>query len=281
MSLSTAVLATLAQVKCYLGITDESSDAVLEALIERATGFLERYCNRKLKTRSYTREVYYGNGGRHLFLDQYPATTISRVSIGRTNGFSIKNTTATNHATIEITSTALKYSADGAAATGLTLASYATINLLITALNAVPGWTATLLNSSLGTRKATDLLIRPAMYCKSPTVAYCEIPDDELTDYLLLSPSEDRNYGVLYCPGGWISGEEYFVDYTAGYTTVPYALEETCILLVAYRYRQRDQDPAMKSESLGDYSYTRQDMTSALPNDLKAEIDLYRKRNMG
>jgi hypothetical protein len=280
MSLSTAVLATLAQVKCYLGITDESSDAVLEALIERATGFLERYCNRKLKTRSYTREVYYGNGGRHLFLDQYPATTISRVSIGRTNGFSIKNTTATNHATIEITSTALKYSADGAAATGLTLASYATINLLITALNAVPGWTATLLNSSLGTRKATDLLIRPAMYCKSPTVAYCEIPDDELTDYLLLSPSEDRNYGVLYNPSGWTRGEEYFVDYTAGYTTVPYALEEACILLVKYRYDQRDTSTGLSGETLGDYSWTGRDLQNAVPDDLRAMIDLYRKRTI-
>jgi hypothetical protein len=71
---------------------------------------------------------------------------------------------------------------------------------------------------------------------------------------------------------------EYFVDYTAGYTTVPYALEEACILLVAYRYHQKDQDQAMKSESLGDYSYSLRDMTGAVPQDLKAEIDLYRKR---
>lgn len=276
MALSFTALITLSQAKCYLRITDESSDTALEALIERATGFLERYCNRKLKTRTYTREVYCGTGGPNLILDQYPATTISRVSIGRTNAFSITNTTATNHATVEITPTALKYSADGAAATSLLFASYATINLLIAALPA--GWTVTLLNTSHGARKASDLLVRPGMYCKSPTVAYCEIPNDELTDYYLLSPTEDRNYGVLYNPSGWTRGMEYFVDYTAGYTTVPYALEEAVLLLVAYRYNQRDSDPSLKGETLGDYSWTGRDLQNAVPEDIRAEIDLYRKR---
>ena len=274
MALSTSALVTLAKQKCYLGITDEDSDALLEALIERASGFLERYCNRKLKTRAYTREVYYGSGGPNLILDQYPATTISRVSVGRTNAFSITNTTATNHATVEITSTALKYSVDGAAATSLLFASYATINLLIAALPA--GWTATLLSSTHGTRKSSDLLIRPGMYCKSPTVAYCEIPNDELTDYQLISPTEDRNYGVLYCPGGWIKGEEYFFDYTAGYATAPIDLEDICIRLVVNRYNQSKKDGSIKSESLGDYSYTMADMR-ALPDDLKEAADLYRR----
>jgi hypothetical protein len=278
MALSSAALITLAQAKLYLGITDENSDTLLESLIERASGYLERYCNRKLKTRTYTREIYYGTGGASLRLDQYPATTISRVSVGRTNAFSVTNTAATNHATIEITSSAFKYSADGAAATSLPLASYATINILIAALNLIAGWTATLLDSTHGTRKATDLLIRPGMYCKSPTSAYCEIPNDELTDYYLISPSEDRNYGILYRPGGWVRGEEYFVDYTAGYTTVPYALEEACVLLVAYRYNQKSQDMSIKSESMGDYSYTLRDMASSVPEDLRADIDLYRQR---
>ena len=278
MALSSAALITLAQAKLYLGITDENSDTLLESLIERASGYLERYCNRKLKTRTYTREIYYGTGGASLRLDQYPATTISRVSVGRTNAFSITNTTATNHATVEITSTALKYSVDGAAATSLLFASYATINLLIAALPA--GWTATLLSSTHGTRKSSDLLIRPGMYCKSPTSAYCEIPNDELTDYQLISPSEDRNYGVLYSPSGWTRGVEYFVDYTAGYTTVPYALEEACVLLVAYRYNQKDQDMSLKSEGLGDYNYTRQDVSGALPPDIKNDLDLYRKRTI-
>ena len=280
MALSTSALVTLAKQKCYLGITDEDSDALLEALIERASGFLERYCNRKLKTRAYTREVYYGSGGPNLILDQYPATTISRVSIGRTNAFSVTNTTATNHATIEITSTALKYSADGAAATSLTFSDVAnnTLTKLIGVINALAGtpWTATLLDSSLGARKSSDLLIRPGMYCLSPSLAYGEIPNDELTDYYLISPTEDRNYGVLYCPSGWTRGTEYFVDYTAGYAEAPVDLEDICIRLVVNRYNQSKKDGSIKSESLGDYSYTMADMRS-LPDDLKEAADLYRR----
>ena len=280
MAQTSTALITLAKVKLYLGITDENSDRILEAMIDRATGFMERYCNRKLYTRSYTREVYYGSGFQKLVLDQYPVTTVSRVSSGRANAFYVTNTTATNHATIEITSSALKYSADGAAATSLAFATYTTINLLIAALNAISGWSATVMASSYGTRKSSDLLIRPGMYCLSPTQAYCEIPNDEMTDYQLLSPSEDRNCGILYSPSGWTRGTEYFVDYTAGYTTVPLALEEAVLLLVAYRYNQKDQDQSIKQESMGDYSYTLRDMANAIPSDIGSLIDLYRKRTL-
>jgi hypothetical protein len=279
MALSTSTLVTLAKVKCYLGLTDEDNDRILEALIERASGFLERYCNRKFTSRAYTREAYEGNGTRILLLEQYPVTSVGRISEGRANAFYVTNTTATNHAAIEITSSALKYTADGTT-TSLTLSSYATVNLLIAAINALAGWSATLVSTSLGTRKATDLLIRPAMYCVSPDLCYCEVPNDELSDYFIVSPGEDRNYGALECPAGWTRGQEYFVDYTAGYTTVPYALEEACLLLTAYRYNQKSQDLSIKSESLGDYSYTRQDITASLPVDLKGEIDLYKKRTL-
>jgi len=253
---------------------------LIERLIDRATYFLERYCHRKFMSRAYSREIYYGSGHGNLILDQYPVTTVSRVSVGRTNAFSVKNTTATNHATIEITATALKYSADGAAATSLTFSDVAnnTLTKLIGVINALVGtpWTATLLDSSLGARKSSDLLIRPGMYCLSPSLAYCEIPDDELTDYYLISPTEDRNYGVLYCPSGWTRGTEYFVDYTAGYATAPVDLEDICIRLVVNRYNQSKKDGSIKSESLGDYSYTMADMRS-LPDDLKDAADLYRR----
>jgi hypothetical protein len=276
MAVNTYSLITLAQAKCYLGISDEDYDSVLTALIDRATGFMERYCGRKFKTRTYTREVYYGTGFPRILLNNYPVTSVGRVSSGRTNAFYIKNTTATNNASIEITATALKYTADGTTVS-LTLASYATINLLISALNLVAGWSATLITTAAGTRKATDLLPRPAMYCMSPNVCYGEIPNSELSDYSIIDPGEDVNCGALESSYGWTKGEEYFVDYTAGYATIPYALEEACLLLVAYRYRQKDQDTSLKSESLGDYSYSLRDMKAGIPDDLKSLIDAYRR----
>jgi len=249
----------------------------IEKLVDRATDIIERWCNRKLRSRTYTREVYWGNGTTRLLLDQYPVSTVSRVSLGRTNAFSVKNTTATNNATIEITSSAFKYSADGAAATSLTLSSYATINLLIDAINAVAGWSATLLNSSLGTRKSTDLLIRPAMSCISPAMAYCEIPNDELTDYHLIAPSEDRNYGQLYYSGGFTQGTEYFVDYTAGYSTVPAALEELCLALIKLKYDRNKKDMTVQSETIGGvWSYNLGDIKQ-MSTDLLEEASYFRK----
>jgi hypothetical protein len=277
MTIGAYALTTLANLKAYLDITACEDDNVLEQHIDRATDFLERYCNRQLKTRSYTREIYWGNGQTRLILEQYPVTAVTRVSMGRTNAFSIKNTTATNHAVAEVTATALKLTADGGAATSLTLASYATINLLLAAVNAVSGWSATLLSTTYGTRKATDVLIRPSMYCLSPDVAYIEIPNDELSDYHLLSPTEARNYGMLYYPSGFTSGQEVFVDYVAGEITVSPALEDACLQLAAYKYRQSQRDPTLSQENLGDYGYSIRDLKEALPKDLLEEVNLFKK----
>jgi hypothetical protein len=250
----------------------------LEKLIDRATDYIERYCNRKLYTRSYSREAYRGTGYPRLLLDNYPVTAVSRLSYGRKNAFSITNTTATNNATAEITSTAIKLSADGAAATSLAFADYATLTLIIAAINALSGWTATLPDSSLGARKSTDLLVRPAMHCLSVTVCYAELPDDDLTDYFVVDPTEDRNYGAIEVVGGFQRGEEYFIDYTAGYTTIPAALEEACLELVKFKYEQLKHDRNLRSESLGDYSYTIADFKSALPDDMREAIDAFRRR---
>ncbi len=277
MAVNSYALVTLAQVKTYLGIVDEDHDQILTALVDRASGYIERYCNRKFKTRSYGREVYQGHGMRRLILDQYPVTAVTRLSYGRKNVFSITNTTATNNAVVEITSSAVKLTADGTT-TSVAFATYATVTLLMAAVNAVTGWSAVLPDSTLGVRKSTDLLVRPAMYCMSPTVCYTEVPMGEVTDYYLIDPSEDRNYGVVELPGGFVRGEEYWVDYTAGFTTIPYALEEACVLLVAYRYNQKSKDASIKSESLGDYSYSLRDISAALPPELTEAIDLYRRR---
>lgn len=276
MALQTYALITLSPLKEYLFITSDDYDNPLERCIDRATDYIERYCNRQLKTRSYTREIYWGEGTTQLILEQYPVTKVSRISIGRTNAFSIKNTTATTYATFEVTATGVTLNSDGSE-TVLTFAGNATITLLKTAIEAVSGWSVTLLLSSYGALKSSELLRRPGLACKSPTIAYAEIPNDELDDYHVISPSEARNYGIVYYPAGFTAGQEYFVDYQGGYQTIPYALEDACVRLAAYFYHKSKQDSTLKSESLGDYSYTIGDFKKALPDDLMEEINLFRK----
>ena len=81
-------------------------------LINRASDFLSRYCNRKFVSQTYTQEVYNGNGYNSLILEQYPVTQIISVGMGRTNAFSVKNTTATTSAFLEVTPTVIRLTAD-------------------------------------------------------------------------------------------------------------------------------------------------------------------------
>jgi hypothetical protein len=289
MAVNTYALTSLAQVKLYLDITDEASDPLLEKLIDRATDIIERWAGRKFMSRTYDRERYSGIEGRVLVLDQYPITRVGRVSIGRVNAFSVTNTTATNFATVEVTSSKVRLNADGTV-TDLTISSSATITALIAAINAVAGWTATLLDSTLGTRKAfytsldgTTKVPEPlplaAAYCKSPNVAYVEAPNIDMTDVVLKGgDSESRNPGLLYSPSGWNYGHDsVYVDYIAGYATAPAALEDLCIALVKLKKDRTKGDQNVRSESIGGvYSVTYADLKQ-VSADLLEEAGYFKK----
>lgn len=261
----------------------------IEKLVDRASDFIERSFGRKFKTRTYDRERYSGVSGSLLILDQYPVTRIGRVSVGRINAFSVTNTTATNFATVEVTSSKVRLNADGVV-TDLTISSSATINALITAINAVSGWSATLMETSLGTRaafytsldgttKVPEPLPLAAAYCKSPNVAYVEVPNIDMTDVVLKGgDSEDRNPGLLYSPGGWPYGQDsIFVDYVAGFSVAPAALEDLCLALVKLKYDRGKKDLSIKSESIGGvYSYSAGDIKQ-VSADILEEASFFKK----
>jgi len=252
---------------------------LIERLIDRASDLIERYCGRKLKSRSYTKEVYDGTGTERLILREYPVTQVSRVAIGRADAFSVKNTTTSTSAFVEVTDTKVILTADGSA-TELTISDYSTINDLITAIENETGWECSLVDSDFGSYQASEILVRPAMYCLDPDIAYIEIPDDYITDYHLeTSTDEFYNPGILYYSGGFTAGHQnVFVWYTAGYTTIPYALEQACLELVKFKYDQSKRDSGLKSEKIGNvYSYTLADLKNALPDDLLSQLQLFRR----
>jgi len=118
------------------------------------------------------------------------------------------------------------------------------------------------------------------MYCLAPDIAYIEIPDDYITDYHLEKGTDEfYNPGILYYYGGFNAGHQnVFVWYTAGYTTIPYALEQACLELVKFKYDQSKRDPGMKSEKIGGvYSYTLADLKNALPDELLSQLQLFRR----
>lgn len=275
---------TANQIDVMTGTTYET-----DLLADRATDIIERFMGRLFKTRYYDRQIYSGLASNRLILDQYPVTRIGRVSVGRVNAFSVTCTTATNFATLEITSTKVRLNADGVV-TDKTIASSATINALIAVINTVTGWTATLLDTTVGTRvafytsldgttKVSECLPLAAAYCKSPNVAYAEVPNIDMTDVVLEGgDSEDRSLGILYSPSGWNYGREsIFVDHVSGYATIPAALEDLCLALVKVKYDAGKKDASLQSESIGGvYSYSNRDL-KAVSADILEEASYFRK----
>lgn len=66
-------------VKAFVGITDTSKDTLIDSLINGATDFIEGYCGgRRFASTSYV-EVKDTHNSRFIFLNQRPATAITKV----------------------------------------------------------------------------------------------------------------------------------------------------------------------------------------------------------
>jgi len=288
-ALSTDLIVTGAQ--SALGAANELTLRIddnygLTELINRSSDFIEKYCGRRFKTRSYDRVPYVGNGRPAMVLRQYPVTRVYRVSAGRTNAFYVTNTTAVNFATVEVDSTKVRLNADGTVS-DKTLATYATINLLIAAINATSGWTATLVaegtrcpyyTGSDGTTKVSELIPMPAQRCMSPNVAYVEVPDDDIDDYQVIGGGmdEDRDAGMLYRAGGWANGETFLIDSVCGFSTIPSCLEEACLMLVKYAKDKASHSSDIQSEGLGDYQYSIGVLGNTFGKEMLDQIKMFR-----
>ena len=67
----------------------------------------------------------------------------------------------------------------------------------------------------------------------------------------------------IHYDGGFSEGHQNVViSYTAGYATIPSDLAQACRDLVIWKFKQR-KEPGIKSEHIGNYSYTRGDLEAA------------------
>lgn len=73
-------LTTAAAVKAYKPITGTELDALIGALVDRASAAVETYLSRKIESQAHV-EIRDGNGGRSMMLEQYPVTAVSAVSV--------------------------------------------------------------------------------------------------------------------------------------------------------------------------------------------------------
>lgn len=245
--------------------------SIVSSIHTGVEAWIKRECRRAIESASFT-EIYDGTGTDILFLKQYPITAITRVAVGRRNVISIYNSATYSTATVSVTSTGVVLTKDGVSDSTCTFASYTTMTTLTAAINAISGWTASVLGD-YGNFASSELKPVYGLNCIENTMAYLHISDLALSDFEVYAEE-----GYIYNLALWTKGHQNIsVDYTAGYSSsnMPEELKMAVKILVKLIYQQRQEESfGLTSFSLAGISETLD--TIGIPVQAKRIIDSYR-----
>ena len=261
-----------------------TTNAILQTLITACSDAIEKYCRRRFVSRSYD-ELYDGNGDRRLMLRQYPIQSVQSVRYRPVTVLKvINNATAQNQqARVQVTSTGLQLTrtASGVAVTEtpLTWAAYPTINALANAVNALGnGWAAQIVGDAgatgdYGLWPSADLYI-PGSYGDALEGSGVLTSQGNLTARGQNAELKLHTYelaGYQWDPRGWllraipytdpellhpedliwpVGVNNFRVQYTAGYSTIPEAVQEACARWVALCYNLTLRDPGLSLQHI-------------------------------
>jgi hypothetical protein len=275
MSANAKDLITLA--RAYQNLQGVSSvDTLLQTLLTAASDAIQKWCRRDFVSTSYD-ELYSGNGQRELMLRQYPTISVESVRYRPVTVLKITNTDAANvQARVSVTSTGLKLVRVNAGTkttdTSVTFAGNATLATCAVAVNALGhGWSAQVVGDSTnyGSWPAADLYWPPAfpsfgggttgqgaLQCVAGSFAELKMHTYELAGYqwdsrgwlLRAIPYTDPE---LQHPEDlvWPMGVNNLrIQYTAGYATIPEAVQEACAEWTAVLYYQCSRDPTLTNQ---------------------------------
>jgi hypothetical protein len=256
-------------------ITDSSQDSLLGALISGCSVAIEKYCRRDFTVRAYD-ELYSGDGQRRLLLRQYPVQSVQSVRYRPVTVLRVTNNTTGNvQARVSVTATGLTLftmnAGVGTTNTSVTFASYVTLTAVASAIIALGnGWSAQVAGDSVnyGSWPSADLYwptsygqglsSQGALQCVAGSFAELKMHTYELagfqwdprgwllraipyTDPELLHPED-----VIFPPGI----NNFRVQYTAGYTTIPEAVQQACAQWVSMTWYATQRDPALRTQHL-------------------------------
>jgi hypothetical protein len=259
------------------GVNTYSYDEAINAV----SAFMERYCSRTFASATY-RQLYHGTGHGTLALSQFPVTAVARASVGKLSALKVKNSSSdAREATVSNDLTDVTLTIVGGANDGSDTVAIGsnTITALATAITAVgKNWTAAASSSTPGGWPATELFKHEALHCLDEELPLYA-PDIGETSY-----SMDGDAGILHRgttplpfytrsaqahhpphvppftePGGdiWPRGMfNVYVNYTAGYSTIPVDLALLCNEIAASILRAGTHDMSVTAEAVAGYSYT-------------------------
>ncbi len=292
LTATSGALTTTANFYSYTGIPSGTDEALITALIARATSAIENYTNRTLVSATF-REIYNGDHQLELNLREYPVTAVNYISVGLQEPIAITNSlTDAWSAQVAITSTTMTLTVNGGTNDGtdtLTLADH-TITTLAAAINALgSGWAATV-SSNLGVWDASELFEQGGINALDGGVNP-KIPGKPISDFRI-----ENDSGLVHLRSGyWQYNNRYLDDcvlnssspsfysggynpqsiiirYTAGYMTIPADLEQIAIDLTNTYYQSRKTDTSVKREKLADHDITYVDGGAGGAKDIPENI---------
>jgi hypothetical protein len=269
-------LITLARAyQALQGVSNQ--DSLVSTLVTAYSDAVEKYCRRRFVTWSYD-ELYDGTGDRRLLLRQYPVQSVQAVRYRPVTVLKVTNTTTANvQARVSVLSTGLQLVSVNAGVkttvtAGLTFAGNPTLSALAAAVNAVGnGWSAQYVgdNTNYGGWPSADLYV-PASYGDALEGSGVLQSQGALQgvagSFAELKMHTYELQGYQWDARGWllraipytdpellhpedlvfpVGVNNFRVQYTAGYTTVPEAVQEACARWVAYGYYLTQRDPAL------------------------------------
>jgi hypothetical protein len=253
--------------------TPGSNDAVVSTLITACSEAIEKYCRRHFYSRSFD-ELYNGTGDRRLLLREYPIQSVQSVRYRPVTVLKIINTdqVTNQRATVAVTSTGLTLTrvAGGVTTTDTssTFAGFPTLQGLANNINSLGnGWSAQVVGvnpGDYGSWPSADLYVPPSYgdgtQSQGALTARGQYADLKMHTYELA--------GYQWDPRGWllraipytdpellhpedliwpVGINNFRVQYTAGYTTIPEAVQEACAEWVNELYQLAGRDPAAKA----------------------------------
>jgi hypothetical protein len=286
-----ADLITLTDAQASLTGLTVAQIASLPGAISAASRACESYCARSLALASFDEEYTPGTT-RIIRLKNYPVASIARVATDLSTALSIQAAPGAWRATVAmVNDQGLILIQVGGSHEGMVLlafAAYATTTALEAAVNATPGWTATV-NPGMGPcptaeyrpiQGALGALQQPANLSAYAT----DLGDwdlEEKTGKLELRQIRIDPYSYpARTYGGNLKAAKVRVLYTAGFSPVPDDAAEACRITVRAMLERRDNVGILKSESLGNTSYMLADWDTSLPPAAMQLLGRYRSRRL-
>lgn len=246
-------LLTLSRAKEFVPNYPSADDSLGTNILSAVDNLIKKRLGRDIESTSLD-EYYSGNGYTTMRLRQYPIISVQAIRWNYYPLLNIRYTDTTAHvATINVTASGLVLTSTKNASTTTTtlaFATYTTISALADAINAVSNWSA-VYGSNYGGWATSDLKPQ-GVYDALRSVARIQSHVHYLGDFTIR-----EECGEIYLPQGFARGiNNYRIQATCGYASVPEAIVQLAAELFASVYNGRGMNTNLQSESLGSYSYT-------------------------